>query len=151
YRVALVLLALILAGFVVRVWCNPRQIPPAFAAGSAAAFCLWLGIELFFVAVVPAILVLASLWARGGAERLRQNLAFAAAFAAVTTAALLIDTPYAGLLAVEVDRLSAPYQCFTMLVLLAWTVLWFILRWNAAKVPAAWPHRLFCGLAIAAF
>src|SRR5262249_52582848 len=147
YRVALVLLALILAGFVVRVWCDPRRISPAFAAGIAAAFCLWLSIELFAIAVVPATLILSFLWVRDGGERQRQNLAFAAAFAAVTTTALLIDRPYAGLRAVEVDRLSAPYQCFSMLMLLAWAVLWFILRSN---VPAAWLRRLLCGLAVAA-
>src|SRR5262249_20063413 len=98
--------------------------------------------------------VLGFLWARDGGERLRQNLAFAVAFAVVTTTALLIDKPYAGVGAVEVDRLSAPYQCFTMLVLLACTVLWFMwfmLRWNADKVPVAWPRRLFCGLAVGAF
>jgi hypothetical protein len=146
YHVPLVLLALVLGGFVVRIWHDPRRISAAGAGGIAAAFCLWLSPELLVIAVIPAILILALLWVRDGGERLKQNLVFAAAFAAGTTAALLMDPPYAGLGAVELDRLSAPYQCLSMLVLLAWTVLWMV--WSASAGNAA--RRLFSGLAIAA-
>src|SRR5262245_48960065 len=77
YHVALVLLALVLAGFVVRVWHNPKRIWPAVAGGITAGFCLWLSPELLVVGVIPAVLTLALLWVRDGDERLAQNFAFA--------------------------------------------------------------------------
>jgi hypothetical protein len=146
YHIALVLLALLLGGFVLRVWCNPRRVWPAIAGGITAGFCIWLSVELLVVAVGPAMITVSLLWLRAGRERAAQSLAFAAAFAVVTTAALLIDPPYAGFGAVELDRLSAPYVCLSLLFALAWTVLWLIPNGTLRNAP----QRLFFGLVIGA-
>src|SRR5262249_42802822 len=69
YHIALVLLALVLGGFVLRVWYNPNRVWAAVAGGITAGLCLWLSVELLVVAVAPAMITLSLLWLRDGRER----------------------------------------------------------------------------------
>jgi hypothetical protein len=120
HHVALPLALMVVAGFILRAWIAPGRTAPALAAGIAAGFSLWLSFELLPIVVLPATLALALLWVRDGRERLPQNLAFAAGLAAIAIAGLLIDPPYEGLAAAELDRLSAPYVALTLLLVCAW-------------------------------
>jgi len=150
HHIALALMMVILAGLTIRIWRAPRPIRPGILGGVAAGLSTWLSFELVALGVAPTLLVLALLWVRDGGRRLNQNLAFAAAFAIVETAALLIDPPYGGVAAFALDRLSLPYVAFAWLVAAMWGLMAVgarlgLLRSSGARLAAG----LLLGLAAA--
>jgi hypothetical protein len=114
----------------------------AGAAGIAAALGVWTSPEAMPFALLGwAFAILAD--TRRDRRIGRRATAFAAAYLVVLTAALLLDPPPAGLLHVEMDRLSRPFVEQAALML-AGTLI------GARAVPAAgtWPAALW-GAAVA--
>lgn len=143
HHIGLVLMMVLVAGLMLRLWIDRRSVRPAVLAGIAAAVSAWLSFELVALALVPAVLLLALLWIREGAGRLRQNLAFAATLAFCMTVFLLLDPPDGGYGVVVLDRLSAPYLCFAWLVLAVWGVVRLLMMRGQFS---SWRARLSVGI-----
>ncbi len=145
HHLAVVIAWAVFMGFALRVATRNDTRANGMAAGAAATLALWINVECVpGVAAGAGLMMLA--WIRDGARRRAGNLAFALGFALTALAAHLVDRPYGGYLAPEIDRFSIVYVTFAWLLLLTWL--------EVASVPqtaAARPVRFVVAAGGAAF
>ena len=138
HHVALFLLFTLMLGTTVRAILRPADVRIAVVAGAVAGLGLWASIELI-VTIVACVAGLGLAWVLGGNGRARQNAAYAAGFTGVVALALVVDRPFATILAPTYDRISSVHLLIAALLLVFWGAVVAAQRWR--RHPAAPSHR----------
>lgn len=115
----LLLVFVVIAGFMLRTLKNPLDARPAFLAGVASGFGIWLSVELLLVIALCQI-ALGLGWLFGERERAAQSKWYALGLSGVLLAALFAERPFAHLLDPAYDRVSSVQYFLAVSLLLFW-------------------------------
>lgn len=115
----LLLVFVLAAGFMLRALKNPLDARPAFLAGVASGFGIWLSVELLLVVALCQI-ALGLGWLLGEHKRAAQSKWYALGLSGVLLAALFAERPFVNLLEPAYDRVSSVQYFLAVSLLLFW-------------------------------
>jgi hypothetical protein len=118
----LLLLFILSLGFALRVLSNPERKVDAIAAGLMGALAMWISIESL-VAVAATVATFGLCWVLGERRLLRPLAVYSAALCVGLGLALLVERGPAGLLIVEIDKISILHLVLLALNAVSWWLL----------------------------
>ena len=108
-------------GLIVRLLSGSRDWRLATAAGMMAGFGIWLSVELLLPLAV-AFAAIALVWIRRGNDEVWNNVRYSLGLISALILSLVIERPFAQLLAVQYDRISVVHLAVALIALGFWLV-----------------------------